>query len=387
MKHTQQLALMDDVFKHLETPEAPDGVTHKIDTQRYTSQAQLNKERKKIFQDFPIAVGVVAQLEKNGNYFLHDLTGVPIVVLKGKDGEVRAFINMCRHRGVRLLREEKGHLKKNIVCPYHAWSYDTAGCLKGILHNKGFEGVNETNHSLISLDCSVHFGLVFVVPNPGLKGKFNWDNFLKEVYNVYQTFGLDTHVPYKSETRTVAGNWKLVIDSGLEAYHFKIAHAKTIGSYFVDNAGVNYHNKLHSSIIFPKKSITRIKNTPRESWQLREHANILVNIFPNTVILVQPDHAMVIFNFPIDEKSTLVHSIMLIPQAPTTQQEIDYWNLNRDIFWNAIDEDNELVELQQATFNGFDGKPMTIGSFEKLILQFENLVDKVLEGKLKLTDF
>ncbi|OJJ17551.1 hypothetical protein BKI52_27190 [marine bacterium AO1-C] len=387
MEHAQQLAFIDSVFMHLKAPETPDGVTYEIDAKRYTSPEQLTQERKQIFQDFPIAVGAVAQLENNGDYFLHDYTGVPIIVLKGKNGEIRAFINMCRHRGVRLLNEETGHIKRNIVCPYHAWSYDIAGCLKGILHDKGFDGVSEATHSLIELDCSIHFGLVFVVPNPELKGQFDWNVFLEEVYNVYKTFGLDTHVPYKPETRTIQGNWKLLIDSGLEAYHFKIAHSKTIGPYFMDNAGINHENKLHSSIIFPKKSITRTQDKPREDWQLREHANILINIFPNTIILVQPDHAMVMLNFPIDEKSTLAHSFMLIPQAPTTQKENEYWELNRSIFWEAIEEDNELVELQQATFSKYDDKPITIGSFEKLILQFENLIDEVLEEKLKLTDF
>lgn len=53
------------------------------------------------------------------------------MVIKGKGGKVRAFLNMCRHGGVSLLEEEEGHSKRNIVCPYQAWSYDTAGCLKG----------------------------------------------------------------------------------------------------------------------------------------------------------------------------------------------------------------------------------------------------------------
>jgi phenylpropionate dioxygenase-like ring-hydroxylating dioxygenase large terminal subunit len=228
---------------------------------------------------------------------------------------------------------------------------------------------------------------VFVVPNPALKGKFHWGNFLKEVYNVYQNFGLDTHVAYKAETRTIAGNWKLIIDSGLEAYHFKVAHAKTIGPHFIDNAGINHQNKLHSSIIFPKKSMTKIQDQPRDDWQLRQHANILVNIFPNTVVLVQPDHAMVLFCFPVDAQNTLVHSLMLIPESPANEKEEAYWELNRSIFWDAIDEDNELVELQQASFNVSDDYPMTIGSFEKLILQFEDLIDDVLEDRLKLTDF
>lgn len=387
MEHSQQLEFMDSVLMNIETPEKPDGVTYEIDAKRYTSKEQLEIERKKIFQNFPIVVGAAGQLEKEGDYFLHDLTGVPIAVIKGKDGVIRAFINMCRHRGVRLLEEEKGHIKRNIICPYHAWSYDTAGCLKGVFHPKGFEGVNEETHSLIPLDCYTRFGLIFVVPNPELKGKFDWENYLKEVDNIYKTFDLDSHVPYCPESRVSEANWKLLMDGGLEGYHFKIAHGKTIGPHFLDNASVNHANKFHSSIIFPKKSISRTTDKPKEEWQLREHANILVNIFPNTVILVQPDHAMVSTSFPIDEKTTRMDSFMLIPEAPTTDEKTEYWDLNKNIFWEAIQEDNDLAVLQQKTFSNYDNMPMTIGSYEKLLVQFEGIVDDILADKIKLTDF
>lgn len=387
MEHSQQLEFMDSVLMHIEKPETPDGVTYEIDAKRYTSKEQLELERKKIFQDFPIVVGAVGKLENDGDYFLHDWTGVPIVVIKGKDGVIRAFVNMCRHRGVRLLEEEQGHIKRNIICPYHAWSYDTAGCLKGVFHPKGFEGVNAETHSMIPLDCHTRFGLIFVVPNPELKDKFSWDNYLQEIESVYKTFGLDSHVPYREETRSADANWKLLIDGGLEGYHFKIAHTKTIGPHFLDNASVNHANKFHSSIIFPKKSISRTTDKPREEWSIREHANIMINIFPNTIILVQPDHAMVVLNFPIDEKSTMVQSFMLIPEKADTEKKVEYWELNGNIFWEAIEEDNELAILQQKTFNNYDNMPMTIGSYEKLLVQFEGVVDDVLADKIKLTDF
>jgi len=387
MEHARQLAFMDSILENLESPEVPDGITHTIDAKRYTSKERLEAERTKLLQNLPIMVGAASQLEKGGDYFLHDHTGVPIVVIKGKDGQIRAFVNMCRHRGVRLLSEETGHIKRNIICPYHAWSYDTEGCLKRLFHPKGFKGVSEESHSLVPLDCHTQFGLIFVVPNPDLFGSFMWEKYLAEVADVFETYGFETHVPFKPETRIAEANWKLLIDGGLEGYHFKVAHTHSIGPYFLDNAAINHWNTLHSSVVFPKKSIERADEKPRSEWALREHANILVNIFPNTVILIQPDHAMVLTEFPLETDRTLMQSFMLIPKAPASQKETDYWDLNKNIFWGAIEEDNDLAVMQQKTFNRFDDRPMTIGSFEKLILQFENLVDDVLEGRLKLEDF
>ncbi|MEO1715292.1 MAG: aromatic ring-hydroxylating dioxygenase subunit alpha, partial [Bacteroidota bacterium] len=344
----------------------PDGQTFEIDVHRYVSSERLAEEREKIFRNFPVVVGVVGQLTKEGAYFLHDLTGVPILVVKGKDGQIRAFLNMCRHRSVRLLNEETGQIRRNIVCPYHAWAYDTAGCLKGIFHPDGFEGVSSETHSLIELDCHLRHGLIFVVPNPNLKGTFNWDTYLAETDKIFQGFSMDTHVPHHFDRRTTDANWKLLVDGGLEAYHFKIAHAKTIGPYFMDNAGLNHENKLHSTILFPKKAISRIAESPKEEWKLRKYANILTHIFPNTIVLVEPDHMMVVTMFPENEGQSTSHSFMLIPEVPTTEKAQKHWDINRDIFWTAIQEDNDMAVLQQQSFHGHATSPMTIGSFEKL---------------------
>ena len=91
---------------------------------------------------------------------------------------------------------------------------------------------------------------------------------------------------------------------------------------------------------------------------------------------------MVVTNFPIDEKNTQSKSFMLLPSEPTTQKEKDYWDLNADIFWTAIKEDNDMAILQQQSFNGYSDTNMIVGSYEQLLVQFEQLVDAALEGKL-----
>ena len=385
MNKEQQIQIIESVFEGLEKQKAKqdaDGITYQMDTQRYTSKEQLEKEQAIIFKKYPIVTGAVAQLKNPGDYYLHDTTGLPIMLVKGKDEKVRAFLNICRHRGVRLLEEKEGHIKRNIVCPYHAWSYDTAGCLKGIFHPQGFKNVSADSHSLIELDCWVRLGMVFVVPDPESKGKYDIDDWLKEVYSLTEGFDFGDLIPYHHTSETLACNWKLLVDGGLEGYHFKIAHAKTIGPYFLDNMSIVAENKLHSSIIFPKRAMKKMQDQPTSEWQIRKGANILLHIFPNTIILIEPDHLMVITFFPVDEKSTLYQSFMLLPSEPTSEKEKEYWNLNANIFWNAINEDNEMAILQQKSFNGYADMSMTVGSYEKLLVQFEKLVDAALAEKL-----
>ena len=384
MTKEQQIKVVEAVFEGLEkqkNKQDADGITYLIDASRYTSNERLVQEKELIFKNHPIVVGPAAQLKNPGDYFLHDLTEVPIIVIKGKDGNIRAFLNMCRHRGVRLLAEQEGHIKRNIVCPYHAWSYDNMGCLKGIFHPQGFKDVEADSHSLIELDCWVRLGMVFVVPNPDVKEAFEIDQWLEEVYSITKGFDFGELYPYHFTSDLLACNWKLLVDGGLEGYHFKIAHAKTIGPYFLDNMSLVMENKLHSSIIFPKKAMKKLKEIPPSEWKFRKAANILIHIFPNTVILIEPDHLMVVTFFPIDEKTTQFKSFMLLPSEPTTQKEKEYWDLNANIFWNAINEDNEMAILQQQSFNGYSDTTMTVGSYEKLLVQFENLVDTALKEK------
>ncbi|NKI32942.1 aromatic ring-hydroxylating oxygenase subunit alpha [Croceivirga thetidis] len=377
----KQIQIIETVFKNFQKQKNKtdaDGITHIIDAGRYTSLERFEREKELIIKSHPIVVGATGQLQSNGDYFLHDLTGTPILIVKGKDGVVRAFLNMCRHRGVRLLEESEGKIKRNIVCPYHAWAYDTTGCLKAVFHEQGFDGVNAETHSLIELDCWVRLGMLFVVPNPELKGKFDIDDWLSEVYSITEDFEFGDLYPYHFTSETLDCNWKLVVDGALEGYHFKIAHANTIGKYFLDNLSLNMENKLHSTIVFPKRALEKMKELPETEWRLRQGANILIHIFPNTVILIEPDHIMVVSFVPIDEKTTQFYSFMLLPTEPQSQKDKDYWDLNAKIFWNAISEDNEMAVLQQKSFNGYSDTEMVVGSYEKLLVQFEILVDEMI---------
>ena len=382
MNRQKQLEIVNKVIVGLDKQskkEDADGATFQIDAERYTSKERLIKEKEVIFKNHPIVSGAAASLKDPGDYYLHEWSELPILIVKGKDGQIRAFLNMCRHRGVRLLDENKGHIKRNIVCPYHAWSYDTEGCLKGIFHPQGFEGVSSETHSLIELDCWVRLGMVFVVPDPNGKGKYDIDEWLSEAYDVCEDFDFGECFPYYPKSGTLECNWKLLVDGGLEGYHFKIAHSETIGPYFLDNMSIPMPNKRHSSIVFPKRAMKKVFDNIDSDWNYRKVANTLLHLFPNTIILIEPDHLMVVTFFPIDEHTTHYEAFMLLPEEPLTDEKKKYWDLNGEIFWNAINEDNEMAELQQKTFSKYSNTSMTVGSYETLIAQFENLVDEVLE--------
>ena len=355
-----------------------DGSVHEIDVDRYTNPSRWLDEKETLFKKMPVVVGAASDLDQEGDYFLFDGLDVPIVIVKGKDGEIRAFVNRCQHRGVKLLTEEKGTIKRNIVCPYHAWTYGLDGCLKSVFHPEGFATVTADSHRLTALDCWVRFGMIFVVADAQSRGTILIDDWLEEVYEVTQGFDFGVLAAYRHTTGELPFNWKLLVDGALEGYHFKIAHAKTIGPYFLDNQSVPLSNTLHSSIVFPKKSLAKLAEQAQENWHLRKVANVLIHLFPNAILLVEPDHIMVVSFIPKSPTVTTYKAFMLLPEAPKSEEKKQYWALNEKIFWDAIDEDNEMAARQQQAFKGDTNARMSVGGFESLIIQFEALVDHYL---------
>lgn len=382
MEKVKQIAIIQQILEGLDKQRKMpiDGTIATLDTARYVDADRFEQEKEKLFERHPIVVGAASRLDNAGDYFLHDTLDIPILVVKGKDGTIRAFLNSCRHRGVKLLTQTAGQIRRNIVCPYHAWSYDMQGCLQNVFHPEGFVGVDTDSHSLIELDCWVRFGMVFVLPTASLKGTIDLDMWLEEVTKLTAGFDFGNLSAHLQTTEKLPFNWKLLVDGALEGYHFKIAHAQTIGPYFLDNMSVPLRTKIHSSIVFPKKSMEKLKTIPQQQWDLRQAANILIHLFPNAILLIEPDHIMVVTFVPLSPTETVYEAFMLLPKAAETEEEIAYWALNEKIFWDAIKEDNEMALLQQQSFTANSNQKMTVGGFESLLLQFEQKVDELLES-------
>jgi phenylpropionate dioxygenase-like ring-hydroxylating dioxygenase large terminal subunit len=117
MDHATAAALVRRVLDHLErgtTDMMPRGTTRPVTF--YTDPAQFAQERT-LFRRLPITIGYSADVAKPGDFVTHDLSGVPLVALRGRDGTLRAFINACRHRGTRVEWEASGKGKRAFVCP------------------------------------------------------------------------------------------------------------------------------------------------------------------------------------------------------------------------------------------------------------------------------
>lgn len=264
--------------KHGTTDLAPG--TMRNDVAVYTDPAHFALEQQKLFRELPIVVCLATDLPDAGNYRVFDDTGVPIFVIRGKDGIVRAFLNVCRHRGSRLLNNDAG--KANLItCRFHGWSYNSSGRCAAVPQSACFGDLSERDTDLIPCPAAERHGLIFV--RPIANSTLDVDAHLGDFGAELGLLELGTaHRVAQGELR-VACNWKYAFDTYFENYHFATLHRDSIGTLFVNNLCLFDEWGLHHRLMFPPKEVKEWSKHPESEWPI-ETINTPYFIFPNTIV-------------------------------------------------------------------------------------------------------
>jgi len=187
----------------------------------YTTPEIYGQEMERIFSRRWLCVGRAAELADSGDFVLRTVAGESIIVVRGQDGAVRAFYNVCRHRGTRLCETERGRLSETIQCPYHAWTYTLDGTLIGAPHMNEVAGFDKRDYPLHRVALAEWEGFLFInltqEPEPfarafaPLAGRFSRFNIAK--------LRSGARIEYD-----VHANWKLVFQNYSECLHCPIIH-------------------------------------------------------------------------------------------------------------------------------------------------------------------
>src|SRR5215510_8805730 len=170
MEREEELAVGRRLLKHIEgrtTDLAADLFRNRVVAYACPDRARLERDR--LFRARPVFMGLSTRLSKPGDYIAEDVAGMPVLMTRGSDGAVRAFANICRHRGAPLA-QGCGNTRA-FVCPYHGWTYDLAGKLLGTTDKIGFAGIDLASHGLVRLPSAERHGLMFVRPKPMGQGE------------------------------------------------------------------------------------------------------------------------------------------------------------------------------------------------------------------------
>src|SRR6185436_2201852 len=161
MKRETQLELARVLHAYVRdgsTALAPDVFRNPVAA--YSDAARARLEREHLFRGQPLFMGLSCRLPKPGDYLAEEIAGVPLLLVRGQDGVLRAFANICRHRGAPVA---SGCGQARVfACPYHGWTYGLDGKLAGIPEAAAFPGVDKASHGLAPLPVGERHGMIFV---------------------------------------------------------------------------------------------------------------------------------------------------------------------------------------------------------------------------------
>lgn len=255
----------------------------------YTDPDLFEKEKKKIFRENPQLVCFSCDMPDPGSFHTFDDLGVPVLLVRDRDGQVNAFLNACSHRGARL---KEGCGKTNAIsCPYHAWGFDLKGKLRTIYKEDTFGCVNKSFYDLVRLPVEEKYGLIYVGLDPDMK--FTIDGHLGDLAPYFQMWNLGSMNFVNTHEWRMQTNWKLALDTFCEGYHFAPLHKESVGDYTMGNLSLYDRfgpEKQHHRMTFVNVTISGLKEIPEEQWTtgIFDHFAFVHFIYPNISLLVSP---------------------------------------------------------------------------------------------------
>ena len=262
---------------------------HAMPRSVYQSETFLNQELDAIFKNDWFCAGRSSALKDAGDYLTLELAGQPIMVIRDKEGSLRAQSNVCLHRMSTLL-EGRGN-KSSIVCPYHAWTYELNGQLRAAPAMDQNLAFCKKEKQLPSVRCEEWLGWIMVTLNPAAEPVAN---VLSGVEDLVSDYGMEHYQETFFETHTWNTNWKVLAENFMESYHLPVCHKGTIGGLsrldeMVCPPGLpafNYHTILKDDSL--KIAMAHESNSRLEGE--RRRTTYLLAIYPSLLITLTPGY-------------------------------------------------------------------------------------------------
>jgi phenylpropionate dioxygenase-like ring-hydroxylating dioxygenase large terminal subunit len=361
--------VIERVFHHIDNKSTDLGDTvwqEPVDS--YQTQAHFEAEIG-LLKRLPVPYCPSVALPDKGSYIARTAAGTPLVVVRGLDGVVRAFINACRHRGMQVAKGSG--CSRAFVCPYHAWTYNLEGDLKNIPGQEGFPGINPEDHGLVEVSAREKGGIVYVMQEGEITPEMLADSL--DFFTPDQALFEHSHL-------TDEANWKLLTETLMEGYHIKSLHKETFYPYGLDNITLVETFGANSRVTFPFRRIEKLRDIAPAERKINGLVTQVYLLFPNASVAVLSKHTSLVILEPISPtRSKWVVYRMVNKQ--TEGNEITIEDAQRDALFvneSGQDEDREAACAIQESVGSKANTHFTFGHFEKAIVNFHQHLAKHL---------
>ena len=339
----------------------------------YVDPDVLRLEQERLFGRFWQYAARLEQVAEPGQIATATAGTLPVVLVRGADGVLRGFVNVCRHRGTILCDGDAR--RETLQCPYHAWTYDLDGSLRSAPRANREPGFAPEELSLHPVSVATWGPFVFVNPDPEPDPLEAW---LGEVPALIESAGVDVDALVfhsRPEIAEYAWTWKVNVENFLECYHCQVAHPTLAKTIDVSQDGYVLATRRWSSSQFtPPRPGTGVYDTSGAVGEGQFHL-----LFPNTVINVMPGRANLSIGPITPRGPERTHRILDYFYGPEVDREwlADFLVLDAEVG----DEDRELVErVQRGMRTGALASGVVLPSSEKLIAHFQALVAEQLDA-------
>ncbi|HQU68768.1 MAG TPA: aromatic ring-hydroxylating dioxygenase subunit alpha [Albidovulum sp.] len=331
----------------------------------YHSPALFALERDNVFLNHWQIAGHENDIPASGDWITFDLFGERAVIMRGRDGVVRAFHNLCRHRGARVVDGAQGHCKGAIVCPFHGWVYNLDGTLRGAAQPSTFGEMDRADYGLKPIELGRFHGFLFLRfrpgPQPGIA------ELLAPYEEDFADYGAKDIVPVKVPDWSVdlPVNWKSVRDVDNEGYHVPMAHPALQDLYGRDYRDRYLPEGLHFSAGYFGDAPGRrwsvrnyLKHAPKQEWLPERLGNAWTyyGLFPNMVFAFTPEAIQFYHDIPLGPGLTrLTGKLYRQPQEDRQQRLARYLAMRIDRDTSAEDQQLSIWSNESMLSSAFDG--------------------------------
>jgi glycine betaine catabolism A len=350
----------------------------------YLSLEVLAQERERIFSKNWLCMGRASEFSKAGDFRVRQIGAESVIMVLGHDDQIRAHLNVCRHRGTRICTKGQGTFASTIQCPYHAWTYGLDGKLVGVPDESQFDDFCRDDFPLHSVACHIWEGFVWInlasQPEP-------FETSFAPVLDKFRAWNVDSLVSGGRREYEVKANWKLIAQNYSECYHCAVIHPeltrmtppKSGGNDLIEGPFLGGFME----VTLPGGSLTESGracglSVGTFSSEEIQRAYFYV-LFPHLLLSLHHDYVMVHTLWPIEPGLTRIECEWLFhPGSIGTKQ----WNPDDGIsFWDQTNrEDWHVSELTQLGVASSRYKPGPYSNREAMSAAFDRQYLRAMQG-------